>query len=423
MRFQKLQKILGPGLLMAGAAIGTSHLVLSTRAGAHHGLVFIWIILIALLLKYPAFEFGPRYAVATGQSLLRAYQRQGRWAIGLFTVIVFINMFTVTAAIGATTAGLLSSIFQVALPMQSLVFVVLAGTALVLMVGRYRLLDQLIKLITVVLVFAVLIALVSVLIHGPADVAPDEFVHGPSLWQGAGLALLVSLIGFMPAGMEGSTFNSIWTVVKIRDTGYHPTMKEGLMDFNIGYALATVTALIFLVIGAFTVYGTGTLLEGNPTVFSNKLIAVFTTKLGSWASPVMAICAFGAIFGTLITIMDAFPRTFVHCLRIYRFANLVDDDQQLSFLRRNYLTMLLGVMAGAYIIFYYFGTSLVTLLYIATIISFLTSPVIAILNHRAVHSSEISAAYRPKPWLSVLSVVGICFLALFGLYYLADQLW
>ena len=40
----KLQK-LGPGLLFAGAAIGVSHLVQSTRAGADFGWGLIWAIL------------------------------------------------------------------------------------------------------------------------------------------------------------------------------------------------------------------------------------------------------------------------------------------------------------------------------------------------------------------------------------------
>jgi len=51
---------LGPGLLFASSAIGTSHLVLSTRAGAHHGFIFLWIVLLALLIKYPFYEYGQR---------------------------------------------------------------------------------------------------------------------------------------------------------------------------------------------------------------------------------------------------------------------------------------------------------------------------------------------------------------------------
>src|SRR5690606_3064481 len=60
-----LGKALGPGLLFAGAAVGVSHLVQSTRAGASFGLALMVFVLAANVFKYPAFQFGPRYAIAT----------------------------------------------------------------------------------------------------------------------------------------------------------------------------------------------------------------------------------------------------------------------------------------------------------------------------------------------------------------------
>ena len=70
MKFKSLIRSLGPGLLWAGAAIGVSHLVQSTRAGAIYGFQLVIIILLINLFKYPFFEFGPRYASATKESLL-----------------------------------------------------------------------------------------------------------------------------------------------------------------------------------------------------------------------------------------------------------------------------------------------------------------------------------------------------------------
>ena len=70
-------KNLGPGLLFAGAAIGVSHLVQSTRAGADFGLGLLWALLLVNLFKYPFFQFGPRYASATGESLLDGYKKMG----------------------------------------------------------------------------------------------------------------------------------------------------------------------------------------------------------------------------------------------------------------------------------------------------------------------------------------------------------
>ena len=77
----------GPGLLWAAAAIGVSHLVQSTRAGAVAGFGLAGVILLALIIKYPFFEYGPRYAAATGTSLVEGYLKIGKWALWLYFVI------------------------------------------------------------------------------------------------------------------------------------------------------------------------------------------------------------------------------------------------------------------------------------------------------------------------------------------------
>ena len=70
---------LGPGLLFAGAAIGVSHLVQSTRAGADFGFGLIWALILVNLFKYPFFQYGPRYAIVTGESLLDGYYKIGKF--------------------------------------------------------------------------------------------------------------------------------------------------------------------------------------------------------------------------------------------------------------------------------------------------------------------------------------------------------
>ena len=79
----KLKK-LGPGLLFAGASVGVSHLVQSTRAGADFGWGLLWALLLVNLFKYPFFEFGPRYALVTGKSLLDGYYKLGKIYLWLY---------------------------------------------------------------------------------------------------------------------------------------------------------------------------------------------------------------------------------------------------------------------------------------------------------------------------------------------------
>ncbi len=99
-------KKLGPGLLFAGAAIGVSHLVQSTRAGADFGFGLIWALLLVHLFKYPFFQFAPRYANATGESLLEGYNKLGKGVLIAYFILTFATMFTIQTAVTIVTAGI-----------------------------------------------------------------------------------------------------------------------------------------------------------------------------------------------------------------------------------------------------------------------------------------------------------------------------
>lgn len=109
-------KKLGPGLLYAGAAIGVSHLIQSTRAGSDFGYQLIWAILIVIILKYPFFEYGPRYAAITGKNILYGYKNLGKWSVILFFLITFFGMFIIQSTVTTVTAGIVAEVFHIHLP-------------------------------------------------------------------------------------------------------------------------------------------------------------------------------------------------------------------------------------------------------------------------------------------------------------------
>ena len=149
---------LGPGLLFAGAAIGVSHLVQSTRAGAEFGFGLIWALLFVHIFKYPFFQFGPRYAAATGETLLDGYRKLGKGVLIAYYILNFATMFTIQAAVTVVTAGLASQLFgftnDIVLWSTLLMFISL----IFLVVGKYKLLDNLMKYIIVILTISTIIA-------------------------------------------------------------------------------------------------------------------------------------------------------------------------------------------------------------------------------------------------------------------------
>ena len=417
MNLKRVLKILGPGLLFASSSIGTSHLVLSTRAGAHHGLIFFWIILACLLLKYPFFEFAPRYVAATGHSLLKGYEKQGRWAIVLFILIICISMFAVTGAVGAVSAGILSTIGNVQqLGMPLLTAIVLGFTALLLYVGGYRALDTFVKWLSVILLVSVLFAFLAVVLKGPVERV--EGFQPTSLLQGAGLALLISLLGWMPTGLEASVMHSFWVLEKEKANNKRTTLKDSLFDFNLGYGMTVLLALLFMIIGAFTIYGSGNLLDGSSTEFSKKLLDIFSTNIGQWSGPIIIIAAFGTIYGTLITAWDAFARSFVRGMRIFRFETIEHTSEQNLFIEKYYPPVMLMIGLGGYLLFRFASSNMITILQGATIFSFIAGPILAYLNLKAIQSNDVGEEFRAERWKIILAWIGLIAMIAFGAYYI-----
>ena len=129
-----LQK-LGPGLLFAGAAIGVSHLVQSTKAGSNFGFGLLWALLLINLIKYPFFQYGPRYAAATGENLLEGYKKLGKWALRFYALLTLATMFTIQTAVTIVTAGIASSLFGSSLSLELWAVIILGFCFLLLLLG------------------------------------------------------------------------------------------------------------------------------------------------------------------------------------------------------------------------------------------------------------------------------------------------
>ena len=77
LKIKNLLKTIGPGILFAGAAIGGSYLIQSTRAGANYGLDLLGLVLLILCNIF--FEFGHRYTAANGESIINGYIKLGKF--------------------------------------------------------------------------------------------------------------------------------------------------------------------------------------------------------------------------------------------------------------------------------------------------------------------------------------------------------
>jgi Mn2+/Fe2+ NRAMP family transporter len=406
-------KKLGPGLLFAGAAIGVSHLVQSTRAGADFGLGLLWALLLVNLFKYPFFQFGPRYAAATGESLLEGYFKLGKGILIAYFILSIATMFTIQTAVTIVTAGLANSLFgdvrvlnfgiETISSVEIWTIIILLICLFILFLGKYRTLDKLIKVIIITLTISTLLAV---------GFAYTEFTLPLSITQTfpentTEIAFLIAFMGWMPAPLDISVWHSIWAVEKKKDEGSF-TPKEALLDFNVGYIGAIILGIAFVCLGYFVMFQSGETFSNKAAIFSNQLIDLYTNSLGNSAYIIIGIAAFTTMFSTTITTLDASPRAMAKSLDL--LTNKVSKN--------GYLFWILILTLGTIFIFFTLASEMGLLVKIATILSFITAPFYAIINYKLIISKHTPEEWRPNSKIRVLSWTGIMFLLGFSIWYL-----
>jgi len=407
-----LWKTLGPGLLYAGAAIGVSHLVQSTRAGADYGYQLLWIVIAANLIKYPFFEFAPRYVAATQSHLIEGYRKLGKWALYIFALLTITTMFAVQGAITVVTAGLLSNIFNVDLDTTLLSVIVLSAAMLVLLTGKFALLDKTVKIIIVILTISTLFAVFAAWSH-PFEKSPEAM--GSFDWlKLSDIAFLIAFVGWMPAPIDISVWQSLWGLEKWKQLNRIPDYRQSLIDFLIGFIGTILIALGFLMLGSLVMYGSGVSLSPNGTEFAGQLIQMYTMSIGPWAYYIIAIASFSTIFSTTLTVLDAYPRSLHPTLvALFPFYEKKAKNEN-----KSYRCWIMVIVAGTLLMIAFMASSMQYMVDLATTMSFITAPVLAYMNLRVITAKGIPKTFRPGPWMKGYSIFGIVLLGLFALVFL-----
>lgn len=411
-RLAHWNRILGPGILIAAAAIGASHLVQSTRAGADYGFQLLWLILLVNLLKYPFFEFGPRYASATGETVLHGYERLGRGYLFTFLTVSFIAMLLSLAALIFVTGTLTGNLVDTLIPgddrmissklppiVWCIIVVVLCNSVLVF--GRYNTLDRVTKGIVAILGLCTIIAVVVALAN-PVEPAADLAEKSIDLGDIATVGFLLALMGWMPAPIELSVWPSVWMAERTEQTGFTATVREARIDLNTGYIATTILACAFLMLGALMMHPTGESFSQNGAVFSSQLVKLFEDSISGWIGPVIAIAAFTCLFSTTLTCLDGYPRSNALAARI---AMRSPRGTSSLFWVFNIVTIICALLFIQFLV-----SSMGQLVDVVTIIAFLTAPVFAYLNFRLVMSRHMPREHRPGIVMQVIAWTGMLFL-------------
>ena len=380
-------KHVGPGLLFAGAAVGISHLVQSTRAGAEYGLSLILFVVLINLLKYPSFRFAIDYASVTGHSLIQGYRRIGYAVPYVYLAVFAIAAPIFVAAVGITTAAILLGLVGLDASPVAVSILILAVASLFLCIGNYRWLEKTNKVFVVVLTLSTVAATAVAIPRIDWDIGELLGVTAIVAVDIETLLFLVALGGFMPNPLDVSIAQSIWTLDAQRGKK-GPTLEEARTAFSVGYVGSALLAVCFLLMGAGMLHGSGIPDSGSAAGFARQLIELFGTTLGPALGLVAAVSALSVMITTVLTAMDVYGRGLTAAALSAR--TQVDPSQRKTMYRS--ITVTLFAVASLMLLLLYSNFRL--FIDFATTIAFITAPLVAILNYicvrRAARETDLS---------------------------------
>jgi len=234
------------------------------------------------------------------------------------------------------------------------------------------------------------------------------------------LAFLLALIGWMPTAIDLSVWSSLWTLAKDRASGVRTDVATARLDFQIGYFGTGILAFASVIIGAGLMHSSGEAFSAQGTVFSTQLIELYSVALGEWIRPIVIVAVLTTMLSTSLTVIDGFPRALDHAIQSLRSP---DGQYQLQGqIGALYWIILVVLAVFNVLVLELFVGNMTAMIDFATIMSFLTAPVLGYLNLRAVCSDDVPLEHQPGPAMRMLAYAGLLFMGGIALVYVGFRL-
>jgi Mn2+/Fe2+ NRAMP family transporter len=383
------------------------------------GFELLWLVPLTHLFKYHAFEFGPRYAAATGESLIAGYARMPGpkgWALWILLLGTVAQGIGVLAAVVGIAAAVLSTFIGHA-PFAGFYTSLVIGTVLLCLVfGGYGWLDFLNKVMMTVLFLA------TIAVFIPAFPHPAEFRHFviPSIPAGS-LAVIAGILGWMPTGIDVSIWHSLWTLEKHRDLATAETsrrrreiFKLALTDMRVGYILSFVVASVFLLLAGVYLHGTSDKIDGAG--FARSLAKIYTNNIGYWMYFVFMVAAFTAMYSTVYAVIDGFSRAFAET------ASTIFPKIRAKWRMKLYWIFVLFTAGFAFLVLVALkGKNPVALALDVALLSLCIAPLYYGLNYYCVTRFIKDERFRPKTSARLVALAGIVVVLLATLVCVASK--
>ena len=408
--FRDVLRWIGPGLIIASAVVGTGELIATTILGAENGYRLLWLVVLSCIIKVIVQNEIGRYAVATGKTGLEGLDRVPgpRFRVSWVVWIWFLMQTTTLTTISGMFAGIAEVLHRIvpAVTIGAWVWVVTIVTLVVLVIGRYGLVERV--SVALVIIFTVLtVSAAFVLGMKPEYFSWSQMVDGLMFHLPiGGLGIAVAVFGITGVGSSDLVMYPYWCIEKgyarfagprddtpawlNRSRGWVKVMGVDVLCSMFVYTFATIA---FYLLGAGVLHGLDVIPKGTETI--SILSSIYTETLGAWSLYVFLAGAVAVLYSSVFAGTAATARVYAD------FVGLLGAYDRRNYRARRRATQLfIGIVLFVPLIYYFLLPEPVMLVTIGGIAQALMLPILGF-STLYLRYFRLPESLAPKGWISL----------------------
>lgn len=412
---------LGPGLIITASIVGSGELIVTPKLGASVGFTLLWFIILGCILKvFIQIELG-RFTLARGLTTLETMNLVPgprlvvSWLLWLWLIMFAATVFQVAGMVGGVAS--IMAIAGLKLPVPAIAIGIGLLTAVLLVVGRYKLVESASTLMVVAFTICTMVAVIA-LQFTPYAITTHHLAEGFRFKLPGSFTVAFAAFGIIGVGASELIYYPYWCLEK----GYarHVGPSDGTpawsqrargwmrvlnADTWVSCAIYTSATLAFYLLGAAVLHAKG--LDVTNVDMITTLSHMYVETFGAWSLWLFLIGAFAVLYSTIFVATASNARLLADALVVFRVKIYASEGDRLRMIR-----WLCALVPAAWTILFLIWGSPVTLVFVGAVAQGLMIPFLALaalwLNHRRTDPAlRTSNFWRGCLWISAACMTAV----------------
>jgi Mn2+/Fe2+ NRAMP family transporter len=421
---------IGPGLILTASSVGSGELIVTPKLAGEAGFKLLWLIVLGCVIKvFVQIELG-RYAVTKGQTTLEAMDSIPgprfivSWLLWLWLAMYVALMFQIAGIVGGIADVFASA--GVPLDRKWLAVGVAASCAILLALGRYRLVENASTAMVAAFTLATVIAVGS-LQWSPYAITGANIAEGFRFEMPSHFVTAFGAFGITGVGASELIYYPYWCLEKgyarnvgandgssgwlDRARGWMRVMRVDAWFSMIVYTLATVA---FYMLGAAVLHAKG--LQVNDLGMVDTLAQMYHKSFGAWTSYVFLTGAFFVLYSTAFVATASNARLLADAMTIFKIVRYPTPEHRARMVR-----LLVVLLPALSVVLFLLWEKPVTLVFVGAVAQGMMLPFLAgaalYFRHR-----RTETALRPGAWWTVCLWLAALSMIAAGVYQVAQEI-